>query len=94
MIAYMADFLVKGYANVGDMGQVREIFESLLNPTSGVAAPNNHAPHMPEEGQGVPVIETVYQEVSFFLGWLGLRVLMFTFFFFFFPLVFEMGSDG
>ena len=84
MTAYIANFLIKGYANVGDMGQAREIFESLSNPPSGVAAPNNHAPHTPEEGQrqSVPVMEPVYREVSVF--WLGgVRSLdVYRFFFF------------
>ena len=92
MTAYIANFLIKGYVSVGDMGHAREIFESLSNPRGGVAGPNNLAPYTPEEGQSVPVIELVYREVSFFLGWLGLQVLMFTFFFS--PLAFDMGSDG
>ena len=77
--AYIANFLINGYANVGDMGQAREIFESLSNPPSGVAAPNNHVPHTPEEGQS-PVMGPVYREVSFCLDWLGLQAFMFTFF--------------
>jgi len=68
MTAYIANFLIKGYANVGDMGQAREIFESLSNPPSGVAAPNNHAPHTPSESPSVAVMEPVYREVRFFLG--------------------------
>jgi pentatricopeptide repeat protein len=70
MTAYIANFLIKGYANAGDMGQAREIFELLSNPPSGVAAPNNHAPHTPE-GQSVPVIEPVYWKVSICFGLLA-----------------------
>ncbi|KIM42753.1 hypothetical protein M413DRAFT_18499 [Hebeloma cylindrosporum] len=64
MTAYIANFLIKGYANVGDMRQAREIFESLSNPPSGVAAPNNHAPHTPSDSPTVSVMEPVYREPS------------------------------
>jgi len=95
MTAYIANFLIKGYANVGDMGQAREIFESLSNPPSGVAAPNNHAPHTPEEGQSVPVMEPVYREVRFFFfGLVGVANFYVYLFLFFFFLAFDMGSDG
>ena len=63
MTAYIANLLIKGYANVGDMGRAREIFESLSNPPTGVAAPNNRAPHSPEIGADVPVMAPVYREV-------------------------------
>jgi pentatricopeptide repeat protein len=66
MTAYIANFLIKGYANVGDMDQARSIFESLSNPPNGIAAPNNHAPHSPSESPEVPVMEPVYREVRFF----------------------------
>jgi len=45
MTAYIANFLIKGYANVGDLGEARAIFESLLDPPGGVAAPGNHSVH-------------------------------------------------
>ncbi|CAA7269201.1 unnamed protein product [Cyclocybe aegerita] len=64
MTAYIANFLIKGYANVGDMDQARAIFESLLDPPTGMAAPNNHASHNPTESPEVPVMEPVYREPS------------------------------
>ncbi|PPQ76082.1 hypothetical protein CVT24_003654 [Panaeolus cyanescens] len=64
MTAYIANFLIKGYANVGEMDRAREIFESLLDPPTGVAAPNNHAPHNPSSAVDVPVMEPVYREPS------------------------------
>uniref|UniRef100_A0A8H8CLR2 Pentacotripeptide-repeat region of PRORP domain-containing protein n=1 Tax=Psilocybe cubensis TaxID=181762 RepID=A0A8H8CLR2_PSICU len=63
MTAYIANFLIKGYANVNDMNQARAVFESLLDPPTGVAAPNNHAPH-DSNTPGVPVMEPVYREPS------------------------------
>ena len=64
MTAYIANFLIKGYANVGDMEQARTIFESLTDPATGVAAPNNHAPHNPSDAPIVSPTEPVYREVS------------------------------
>lgn len=45
MTAYIANFLIKGYANMGDLVKAREVFESMADPAQGVAAPNNHLPH-------------------------------------------------
>jgi len=64
MTAYIANFLIKGYANVGDMEQARTVFESLTDPPTGVAAPNNHAPHNPSDAPIVSPAEPVYREVS------------------------------
>jgi pentatricopeptide repeat protein len=64
MTAYIANFLIKGYANVGDMEQARTIFESLTDPPTGVAAPNNHAPHNPSDAPIVSPTEPVYREPS------------------------------
>lgn len=64
MTAYIANFLIKGYANVGDMEQARTMFESLTDPPTGVAAPNNHAPHNPSDALIVSPTEPVYREVS------------------------------
>lgn len=63
MTAYIANFLIKGYANVGDIGRAREIFESLVDPPFGVAAPNNHAPHNVVESAEINIMEPVYREV-------------------------------
>ena len=62
MTAYIANCLIKGYAAVGDLEQSRLIFESLLDPPVGVAAPNNHAPHHPSSS-AVPATAPVYREV-------------------------------
>ncbi|KAJ7842752.1 hypothetical protein B0H13DRAFT_2098421 [Mycena leptocephala] len=64
MTAYIANFLIKGYADVGDMAQARAIFESLVDPPSGVAAVNNHAPHEPGMSPVVDPMEPVYREPS------------------------------
>ncbi|KAJ7442553.1 hypothetical protein B0H11DRAFT_1749070 [Mycena galericulata] len=64
MTAYIANFLIKGYADVGDMAQARAIFESLVDPPSGIAAFNNHAPHEPSTSPVVDPMEPVYREPS------------------------------
>ncbi|KAJ7241054.1 hypothetical protein B0H12DRAFT_1189452 [Mycena haematopus] len=64
MTAYIANFLIKGYADVGDMEQARAIFEGLVDPPSGVAAVNNHAPHEPGMSPVVDPMEPVYREPS------------------------------
>ncbi|KAJ7136180.1 hypothetical protein C8R44DRAFT_662536 [Mycena epipterygia] len=64
MTAYIANFLIKGYADVGDMAQSRAIFESLVDPPSGVAAVNNHAPHDPSTSPIISPMEPVYREPS------------------------------
>lgn len=45
LTAYIANLLIKGYAAVGDIVRAREIFESLEDPATGVAASSNHVPH-------------------------------------------------
>ncbi|THH16919.1 hypothetical protein EW146_g3796 [Bondarzewia mesenterica] len=45
MTAYIANLFIRGYAAVGDIEKAREIFEGLVDPPVGVAAPNNHTPH-------------------------------------------------
>ncbi|KAJ7621648.1 hypothetical protein DFH06DRAFT_1482409 [Mycena polygramma] len=64
MTAYIANFLIKGYADVGDMEQARAYFESLVDPPSGVAAVHNHAPHEPGSSPIVDPMEPVYREPS------------------------------
>jgi pentatricopeptide repeat protein len=64
MTAYIANFLIKGYALAGDIEQARQIFESLEDPPQGVAAPNNHAPHDSSESPVVDSFAPVYREVS------------------------------
>jgi pentatricopeptide repeat protein len=62
MTAYIANALIKGYAAAGDLDQARTIFEGLLDPPVGVAAPHNHAPH--RSAAPVPADAAVYREVS------------------------------
>jgi pentatricopeptide repeat protein len=47
MTAYIANFLMRGYVMVGDMEHARSIFESLVDPPEGMAAPGSHVPHEP-----------------------------------------------
>jgi pentatricopeptide repeat protein len=63
MTAYIANFLIKGYAAAGNLEEARHIFESLLDPPQGIAAPNNHAPHEPSS-PAVPADAPVYREVG------------------------------
>src|SRR6266576_1479077 len=70
MTAYIANFLIRGYANVGDLEHARAIFENLADPPEGVAAPGNHAPHdsavgtVAEAADSSGVEEIVYREPS------------------------------
>ncbi|EKM82144.1 hypothetical protein AGABI1DRAFT_105474 [Agaricus bisporus var. burnettii JB137-S8] len=64
MTAYIANFLIKGYAITGELEKAREIFESMVDPPMGVAAPNNHAPHTPNAGNAIGSMEPVYREPS------------------------------
>ncbi|KAH9056399.1 hypothetical protein EDB87DRAFT_1233403 [Lactarius vividus] len=63
MTAYIANLLIRGYAAAGDMEQARLVFESLADPPVGVAAPNNHAPHVAAPPRISPH-ELVYREPS------------------------------
>lgn len=67
MTAYIANLLIKGYAAVGDLEKARDVFESLVDPPEGVAAPNNHAPHdlVPDPNTQVPINAPVFREVRF-----------------------------
>ena len=66
MTAYIANLLIKGYASVNEIERSREVFESLLDPQEGVAAPHNHAPHQNKQTNILPVPAgtPVYREVS------------------------------
>ena len=64
MTAYVANFLIKGYAMVGDMDHARSIFESLVDPPEGMAAPNNHAPHASTSLSTIDHTSPVYREVN------------------------------
>ncbi|KAI0337495.1 hypothetical protein BDW22DRAFT_1403107 [Trametopsis cervina] len=64
MTAYIANLLIRGYAMYGNIDEARAVFNSLLDPPEGVAAPNNHAPHDSEDAVNVPVDAPVYREPS------------------------------
>lgn len=65
MTAYIANLMIKGYAVAGELDKARDVFESLVDPPTGVAAPNNHAPHVSEATSLVHPNAPVYREVSF-----------------------------
>ena len=50
--------LIRAHAASGDIAQAREVFGSLADPSSGVAATGNHASTEPSDGT------TVYREPS------------------------------
>ncbi|PFH49146.1 hypothetical protein AMATHDRAFT_5181 [Amanita thiersii Skay4041] len=65
MTAYIANFLIKGWANAGELARARALFESLVDPPQGVAAPGNHVPHeQQQQVQDVGTMELVYREPS------------------------------
>ena len=67
MTAYIANLLIKGYAASGGIEQARDIFESLADPPSGVAAPGNHVPHESSSAPSTPPVSpdsVSYREVS------------------------------
>ncbi|KAF9468765.1 hypothetical protein BDZ94DRAFT_1303935 [Collybia nuda] len=64
MTAYIANFLIKGYAMVGDLEHARSIFESLADPAEGMAAPNNHTPHEVRSSPIISHMDPVYREPS------------------------------
>jgi len=64
MTAYIANFVIKGYAALGDMERAREVFESLEDPPTGVAAAHNHASHEGESSTPVDPNLPVYREPS------------------------------
>lgn len=65
MTAYIANLLIKGYATAGELEKARSVFAGLVDPPTGVAAPNNHAPHELDTTAPIPPHAPVYREVSF-----------------------------
>jgi pentatricopeptide repeat protein len=61
--AYIVNFMIKGYAAVGDLEEARALFEGLEDPPQGVAASNNHVPHEGAPASQVPQSSPVYREV-------------------------------
>ncbi|KAG8958030.1 hypothetical protein FRC03_009530 [Tulasnella sp. 419] len=64
MTAYVANVVIKGYAAAGDLEKARAMFETLMDPPSGFAAVNNHAPHDDNNPLFVPAEAPVYREPS------------------------------
>jgi len=64
MTAYIANLLIKGYAVAGELEKARSVFAGLIDPPTGVAAPNNHAPHGVDATGPVSPHAPVYREVS------------------------------
>jgi pentatricopeptide repeat protein len=64
MTAYIANLLIRGYAAAGNIVEARKVFESLVDPPVGIAAPHNHAPHDTSVAPRIPPSELVYREVS------------------------------
>jgi len=64
MTAYIANLLIKGYAVAGELEKARGVFASLLDPPTGVAAPNNHAPHEFNATAPIHPNAPVYREPS------------------------------
>ncbi|KAI0075393.1 hypothetical protein K474DRAFT_1664256 [Panus rudis PR-1116 ss-1] len=62
MTAYIANLLIKGYAAAGDIDRARAVFESLVDPPQGIAAPLNHTE--PAVAQTVPPDAPVFREPS------------------------------
>lgn len=69
--AYIYNILIKGWASIGDIEAAREVFERMLDPAAGAAAPDNHAPHMGSEGVQLvngsivgKLTDPVYREVG------------------------------
>lgn len=67
MTAYIVNSIIRGYAVTGDLKNARDIFESLLDPPTGVAGMHNHAPHEPTLATQVNPMEPVYREVRLIL---------------------------
>ena len=67
MTAYIANLLIKGYAVAGELEKARAVFTGLVDPPSGVAAPNNHAPHELAATTPVHPHAPVYREVCLYV---------------------------
>jgi pentatricopeptide repeat protein len=64
MTAYIFNLLIRAHALAGDIETARGVFESMVDPPAGVAAPNNHAPHDASQSiSGVHPDAPVYREV-------------------------------
>ena len=66
MTAYIANVLIRGYSAAGDIVRARGIFDSLVDPPLGVAAPHNH--FIPLARRPVPPDAPVFREVCLFIS--------------------------
>ncbi|KAH8825342.1 hypothetical protein DL96DRAFT_1612885 [Flagelloscypha sp. PMI_526] len=64
MTAYIANVLIGLYSDAGRLDKARELFESMQDPPSSVAAVGNHAPHDPSSTEALDVMAPVYREPS------------------------------
>ncbi|OWZ53890.1 pentatricopeptide repeat protein [Cryptococcus neoformans 125.91] len=67
--AYVYNVLINGYARAGNIGRAREVFESMGDSITGVAAPNNHPVLLTSSGHAKPSTQAtttgvVYREPS------------------------------
>ena len=68
--AYVNNVLIEGFARAGEIGKAREIFDSMGDSVTGVAAPNNHPLLLTSSGHVKPATVTsapthvVYREPS------------------------------
>jgi pentatricopeptide repeat protein len=68
--AYVNNVLISGYARAGEIEKAREVFESMGDSVTGVAAPNNHPTLLTSSGHVKPSTVTaepthvVYREPS------------------------------
>lgn len=67
--AYVYNVLINGYARAGNIGRAREVFESMGDSVTGVAAPNNHPVLLTSSGHAKPSTQAagtgvVYREPS------------------------------
>ncbi|KAJ7574315.1 hypothetical protein C8J56DRAFT_979357 [Mycena floridula] len=64
MTAYVVNSIIRGHALTGALEEARELFETLVDPPTGVAASHNHASHDPTTAVPVNPMEPVYREPS------------------------------
>ncbi|BEI85994.1 hypothetical protein CcaverHIS002_0602810 [Cutaneotrichosporon cavernicola] len=67
--AYVCNVLISGYAKHGQIDRARDVFESMADSVTGVAAPNNHPALLTSSGHVKPASTTqhtdkVYREPS------------------------------
>lgn len=61
LTAYVANLLIRGYAQEGRLDAARAVFEQMQDPAAGIAASGNHPPRQPGAGAGV-IADAVVQD--------------------------------